>query len=377
VKRIKGNWAVTSFIGILIMACVLAGSCHAATYDSMKSYEDLLRSQTVLIGSFENLLKNSTLEYGQNNYHYQFLDSFDDLAMREQLGLNSFEDLVSRNWSNLSVEEKISLTQSFEDLIRREATVLSSNEDLLKRGYCSLDATQKQELLDRFEARLKYEVLLYTKFEDWLHYQQTIENYPLLKATWIDFLDSFEDLIRRQARLLDSFEMLLKIRCDGLYLQLTKEIDPTPGVGYKYTVTAGPNTATTGVKLANVSINDSLMGFIAQGITLSSASPSYIATKGPLPTTCADCNNCTCNVCNFATACGEVVTPNGNFTVCVVSNQVCRVVQDYSHGGLPYVYPGIGINETTAEEIDLSSGNSSQEVPGNTQATDCPTCSKH
>ncbi len=373
-RWLKGYWTVASFICILVAACALTGSCHAATYDSMKSYEDLLRSQTILIGSFENLLKNSTLQYDELNYHYQFLDSFDDLAMREQLGLNSFEDLVSRNWSNLSVPEKISLTQSFEDLIRREATVLSSNEDLLKRGYCSLDSTQKQELLDRFEARLKYEVILYTKFEDWLHYQQTIENDPALKETWVDFLDSFEDLIRRQARLLDSFEMLLKIRCDSIYLGLTKTIvDDT----YNYTVTAGPDTAATGVKVANVSINDSLMGFIAQGITLNSTVSSVKVTKGPLPTTCADCDNCTCNVCNFATACGDVVTPNGNFTVCVVSDQVCIVVNDYPEGGNPNVYPGIKIGETTAEEIDLASGNSTQEVSGETQANDCPTCSKH
>jgi hypothetical protein len=371
VKSIKGYWTVTSFIGILVVACALTGPCQAATYDSMKSYEDLLRSQTALIGSFENLLKNSTLQYDAHNYHYQFLDSFDDLARREQLGLNSFEDLVSRNWSTLSPSEKISLTQSFEDLIRREAIVLSSNEDLLKRGYCSLNATEKQGLLDRFEARLKYEVVLYTKFEDWLHFQQTIENDPALKQTWIDFLDSFEDLIRRQARLLDSFEILLKIRCDSIYLNLTKTIS---GNNYSYTVTAGPSTAATGIKVANVSINDSLMGFVAQGITLNSGSPSATVTKGPLPTTCADCNNCTCNVCNFATACGDVVTPNGNFTVCVVSKQVCRVVAD---GGAPIVYPGIKINDLTPEGTELIPGGSPQEVSGSAQNSTCPTCSGH
>jgi hypothetical protein len=365
VKKIKGGWTVTSFIGILVVACALTGSCQAASYESMKSYEDLLRSQTLLIGSFENLLKNTTLSGTNYNYQYQFLDSFDDLAMREQLGLNSFEDLVSYNWSTLSVEQRISLTQSFEDLIRREAMVLSSNEDLLKRGYCNVSPSEKRELLDRFEARLKYEVVLYTKFEDWLHFQQTIENSPALKQTWIDFLDSFEDLIRRQARLLESFEMLLKIRCDSIYLNLTKT---TSGNNYSYTVTAGP-----GVNVANVSINDSLMGFVAQGITLNSSQPFVTVTKGPLPTTCADCNNCTCNVCNFATACGDVVTPTGNFTVCVVSNQVCRVVVD---GGAPIVYPGIGINDPTAEGTVLIPGGSPQEVSGSAQDSTCAACSR-
>lgn len=375
--RLKRDWTITLFVGMLVVACALTGSCQAATYESMKSYEDLLRSQTALIGSFENLLKNSTLSSGISyNHQYRFLDSFDDLAMREQLGLNSFEDLVSHNWSTLSVDQRISLTQSFEDLIRREATVLSSNEDLLKRGYCNLTSAQKQELLDRFEARLKYEVVLYTKFEDWLHFQQTIENDPAFKRTWIGFLDSFEDLIRRQARLLDSFEMLLKLRCDSRYLVLTKTIS---GNAYSYTVTAGPDTAATGVKVANVSINDSLLGFVAQGITLNSTDPSNTVAKGPLPTSCADCDNCTCNICNFATACGDVVTPNGNFTVCVLSNQVCRVVADYPQGVFPDIYPGIKINETetTTEGTDLIPGDSSQEVPGSTEDSACPTCSKH
>lgn len=370
-KGIKGDLTVTSFICILVVACALAGSCQAASYESMKSYEDLLRSQTLLIGSFENLLKNTTLSGTNYNYQYQFLNSFDDLAMREQLGLNSFEDLVSYNWSTLSVAQRISLTQSFEDLIRREAMVLSSNEDLLKRGYCNVSPSEKQELLDRFEARLKYEVVLYTKFEDWLHFQQTIENNPALKQTWIDFLDSFEDLIRRQARLLDSFEMLLKIRCDSIYLNLTKT---TSGNNYSYTVTAGPSTAATGVKVANVSINDSILGFVVQGITLNSSSPSYTVTKGPMPTTCADCDNCTCNVCNFATACGDVVTPNGNFTVCVVSNQVCRVVVD---GGAPVVYPGSKINDPTAEGTELIPGYSLQEESVSAQGGSCPACSQH
>jgi len=45
-----------------------------------------------------------------------------------------------------------------------------------------------------------------------------------------------------------------------------------------------------------------------------------------------------CKVCNFATACGEVITANGNFTVCDVSNSVCLTV-DENFGVAPGPYP--------------------------------------
>jgi len=343
----------------------------------MKSYEDLLRSQTVLIGSFENLLKNSTLSGTNYNHEYSFLNSFDDLADREQQGMASFEDLVSYNWSTLSDDQKISLTQSFEGLIRSEAIVLSSNEDLLKRGYCNVTSAQKQELLDRFEARLKYEVVLYTKFEDWLHFQQTIEDQPTLKRTWMGFLDSYEDLIRRQANLLASFEMLLKTRCDTRYLSLTKSNVTNAGATtYTFIVTHG-----AGIKLQNVTITDSILGVVAKDIKLDNVNPSYTTSKGPYNLKCADCNNCTCKVCNFATACGEVVTANGNFTVCVVSNQVCVTVRDFSSPapGPDDIRPGINLNESKTQDGAASPGTDEENMDpaenAEQQPDSCPTCS--
>jgi hypothetical protein len=360
------GWITASVIGILITAIALTGFGTAATYDSMKSYEDLLRSQTTLIGSFESLLKNSTLQDTGYNYHYKFLDSFDDLADREQQGLASFEDLVSYNWSTLSEAEKISLTQSFEDLIRREATILSSNEDLLKRGFCSLDTTQKQELLDRFEARLKYEVVLYTKFEDWLHFQQMIEGTQ--KQTWIGFLDSYEDLIRRQANLLSSFETLLKIRCDGRYLILTKSILSQNGnnVIYRYHIIANNQTS-------NITITDYTLG-VVKTYRLVPAGFDEAFNSAPVTLSCGDCNNCTCNVCNFATVCGEVVTPNGNFTTCSVSNQYCATVNDYPNLTHPIVYPGIKVEDMARGEADNITAENNSLVATLNEDVPCPTC---
>jgi hypothetical protein len=377
VLKLQGGLRVTSLAVALIV--MLAGIGAAAEYDSMTSYESLLRSQTVLIGSFENLLKNTTLNASMS---YQFLDSFDDLAERQQLGLYSFEDVVSFNWTDLDTQQRINLTASYEDLLRRQAIVLSSNEDLLKRAFCNLTADQKQELLDRFEARLKYEVVLYEKFEDWLHFQQMIEteNDGAEYETWMAFLDSFEDLIRRQAELLDSFEVLMKIRCDETYLAIVKEFEQDENsVTYTYTVTAGTND------VQNISVKDSLLGVIEEDFSLA-AGDSEVLFAGPYELKCADCDNCTCRVCNFAVACGEVVTPNGNFTACVVSDQVCPVIEDYTVATPPIVYPGVEVGEDAAEVPTEESSEEQvyDDVPleeaegGDVQDTvkPCPTCAK-
>jgi len=101
----------------------------------LDSLESLLRGQTDLISSFENLLKNSTLDANDST---KFLYSFDDLSMRQQLGLNDFEELVWCNWNDLEEVQKIKFTSSFEDLLRRQAAIISSNDVLLIRGYCKL-----------------------------------------------------------------------------------------------------------------------------------------------------------------------------------------------------------------------------------------------
>jgi hypothetical protein len=73
-------------------------------------------------------------------------------------------------------------------------------------------------------------------------------------------------------------------------------------------------------------VKDSLLGEVGRIALLEYDTPQTLAVTKPL--SCADCKNCDCRVCNFATACSEVITPNGNFTVCDVSNEVCAVVDD-------------------------------------------------
>jgi len=373
--KYRAPFKVAAIAVLMILAGGIGGLASAAEYDSMASYEDLLRSQTVLIGSFENLLKNTTLN---DSMSYQFLDSFDDLAARQQRGLYSFEDVVSFNWTDLDTQQRINLTSSFEDLIRREAIILESNEDLLKRSFCILqNPDQKKDLLDRFEARLKYEVVLYEKFEDWLHFQQMIETEGEYQ-TWMEFLASFEDLIRRQAYLLDSFETLMKIRCDTTYLGLTKEITGQVGntVTYRYIVTSGTND------VQDITINDSILGDIGQVDYLAAGASQTFTETATLQ--CADCDNCRCHVCNFAVACGEVVTTNGNFTVCVVSDQVCPIIVDGNTA--EDIYPGIEVPEEVVSE-ETASQSADAEAEAETAAQEsvaqeesapapCPSCSK-
>ena len=310
----------------------------------MNSYEDLLRSQFGLMGSFENLLKNTTLN---STMSYMFLDSFDDLADRQQRGLYSFEDLVSFSWSGLDACQKIKLTDSYEDLLRRQAAIITSNEDLLKRGFCKLTAEDKKQLLERFEDRVKFEVVLLKKFEDWLHHQQMMEGTEY--DTWIAFLSSFEDLIRRQSNLLDSFEMLMKIDCTEKYLNVTKSADPLDvdvAAGDQVTYTYSVKNMNNTYSIKNIVVKDSLWGAVGTIALLApGASQPLTLQKGP---SCADCSNCQCKVCNFATVCGEVITANGNFTVCDVSNEACLVVSE-NLGTSPF-YPGKKVAEAAAEQ---------------------------
>jgi len=332
------KWGVeVTSLAVLMSVFALTGVGIAAEYSSMTSYEDLLRKQTLLIESFESLLKNTTLN---SSMSYTFLDSFDDLAERQQLGLYSFEDVVSFNWTELDIAQTINLTASYEDLLRREAVILTSNEDLLKRGFCKLPSGQKKDLLDRFEDRLKFEVVLLNKFEDWLHYQQMIEGTDY--DTWMAFLSSFEDLIRRQSDLLDSFEMLMKIDCTDEYINVTKSVDQQNPATYTYTITA---KSTYSIK--NVVVKDSLWGEVGTIALLDPDDPPEVIQVPNKPLSCADCNNCQCKVCNFATVCGEVITINGNFTVCDVSNEVCVTVDD--NFGVEPFYPGKKLTETVVK----------------------------
>ena len=299
----------------------------------LDSLESLLRGQTDLISSFESLLKNSTLDASAST---KFLSSFDDLSMRQQRGLHDFQELVWCNWNDLEGVQKIKFTSSFEDLLRRQAGIISSNDVLLIRGYCKLNNSEKKEFLTRFEDRLHKEQYLLSEFNKWVYSQRSLDSTE--KQTWYKFLASYEDLIRRQARLIGSFQELLYSSCEGTIMEVHKNAntsDANAGEPINYTITVN-NTGSRAIE--NITINDSILGVIqsSPGITLlpgSNKTYSKVARHN-----CGHCNSCTCRICDFALACGDMVTDASNRThICVASNELCINITQPS---LAPVYPG-------------------------------------
>ncbi len=299
----------------------------------LDSLESLLRGQTDTISSFESLLKNSTLDA---NASQQFLASFDDLSWRQQLGLHDFEGIVWCNWNDLEEAEKIKFTSSFEDLLRRQAEIISSNDVLLIRGYCKLNESEKAVFLSSYEDRLHSEQDLLNGFYKWLKSQSALNDTQ--QQTWYQFMASYEDLIRRQARLIGSFQELLYSSCQGTFMEVYKsanKTDAAAGEPINYTIIVN----NTGSKvIENVTINDSILGVIqsSPGITLAvGTNKTYYKAVSH---NCSYCSSCICRICNFALACGDVVMDASNRThLCVASNEVCLNITQPNHS---MVYPG-------------------------------------
>lgn len=182
------------------------------------SFEELLRNQSILLESFEDLLQEVPQTAMDN---YTFITSFEDLLRRQTELYSSFESLLTTTdgttWADdlQSVEDQEKFLNSYEDLLRREARLFSSFEAKLKASWLSLaglpvmpgrNNSPQLEFLASFEDLLKRQVNLLKSFE-------TLEkqlNESVSNESKVNFLASFEDLLRRQASLLSSFEDLLK-----------------------------------------------------------------------------------------------------------------------------------------------------------------------
>jgi len=154
-------------------------------------------------------------------------------------------------------------------------------------------------------------------------------------------------------------------------LNLTKSILLQDGndVIYHYHIAVANQTA-------NITVTDSTLG-VVKTYHLVPAGFDEEFDSARVTLACGDCDNCTCKVCNFATVCGEVVTPNGNFTTCSVSNQYCVTVNDYPHVIHPVVYPGVKVEDFQGGEAAnaIAENNSlAANLPGNAP---CLACSGH
>lgn len=299
----------------------------------LSSLETLLRSQTDIVASFEYLLENSTLDAHAS---VQFLNSFDDLSDRQQQGLEGFDTLVRCNWKDLEEEERINFTRSFADLLSRQADIIASQDLLLQKSYCQLNGSQKTILLTRLEDRLHKEQDLLRQFCIWVESQRSLDSTQ--REVWYQFLASFEDLVRRQARLIARFQQILHSSCDGsifTVIQSTNTSDAASDRPINYTIFLENKGAHP---IRNITINNSILGEIKglPGFELlagGNRSIFRIASHN-----CSYCTGCTCKICDFALVCGDVYMDEENKTqVCTVGNEVCINVSQ--PGGGP-VYPG-------------------------------------
>lgn len=296
----------------------------------LSSLETLLRSQSDLVASFEGLLKNSTLDA---NASVQFINSFDDLSDRQQMGLEGFDTLVRCNWKDLEEEERIDYTRSFADLLSRQSGIIAGNDLLLQRSYCQFDGSQKTILLTRLEDRLHKEQDLLRQFHIWVESQRSLDSSQ--REVWYQFLASFEDLVRRQARLIALFQQILHSSCDGSSFTVTEKaniIDTASGSPINYTIFVN-NTG--GRTVRNITINNSILGVVQgrPGIELLAGKNRSLSRS--VSHNCSYCTGCTCRICDFSLACGDVYMDGENKThVCVVGNEVCVNVSQPGDGVL-------------------------------------------
>lgn len=246
---------------------------------AIESFEDLLKSQTGLLASFEDLIKSQSSYTGSDTIctrpecrpcpGTEFVESFENLLRTQTRLYSSFEDLLyakdNKCWNeglNTRLERAVFL-KSYEDLLRKEAFLFLSFETILKTndGACwrGLQPPEQRRLLASFEDLLKRQVKLYKSFE-------TLEkkldaglsnpyrpnpNGDLTESEWraarIDFLRSFEDLLRLQANLYGSFEGLLKATTFGIDKNKAWEAGHPERSFAPYPVDSGSSTLATPV----------------------------------------------------------------------------------------------------------------------------------
>jgi len=207
---------------------------------------------------------------------------------------------------------------------------------LLMRGYCKLNDSEKEVFLDGFEDRLHKEENLLRGFYKWVYSQRSLNDTE--KQTWYKFLASYEDLIRRQARLMGSLQELTYSSCLGTFMEVYKsanETDANAGEPINYTIIVNNTGSKT---IENITINDSILGVIqsSPGITLApGTNKTYYEVVSH---NCNYCSSCTCRICDYALACADVVMDASNRThLCVASNEVCINI---TQSNLAPVYPG-------------------------------------
>jgi|GEM_PF-132850 len=268
--QIKKRIAVALLVSCLVISTGFAGASpdgEEENYDPVASLEDLLRSQSELIMSFDYLLHMTPMN---TSAKVMFLESFEDLLRRQAILNSGFEDILKEEWEWLCPEEQEEFLESFADLLKRELILLASFEGHLDEGWSVFTPEEQSRLLG-----------------------------------------SYEDLLRRQADLHLSYEELLKMKNGGLTIVKLVDrevVDRGQTVTYSYVVKNWCRKT-----VCNVVIIDDKLGTVASGITLGPRETKTITKSVTI----------TESVCNSARAMGE--DPESNI-ISDESNTVCVIV---------------------------------------------------
>jgi hypothetical protein len=302
------------FIALIIMlsASSVTAQSPETTYQTLGSFEQLLRDQHNLLVSLDDLMGQTPVTKEEK---IEFLYSIEDLYRRQAMGMDKFSAWIDENWKDLTPEEKARVTDSFEDLLRRQAKNIESYNGNLLAWVVTFDQPYRQKFSDSLEDLLHRQVALLEKFETKLH-QDGMQT-P-------GFLSSFEDLLRRQANSLMGFGDLGELifnntTQEGPGIAIYKTADKTSlacgdDVTYKYTVYNNGDE-----DLSNIIVTDSdYTGNIASLPVYQSRSLENTVT-----TECSPDETYPIYVCNTATATG---TDSSSHTVQATSNEVCIIL---------------------------------------------------
>lgn len=216
-------------------------------FEAAKSCEFLLKNQTHLLLSFEDLLHGVTQAQasGVTVNKTAFLLSFEQLLDQQGTLLDNFQSILYKKpgsgewyWDGSEQEQgeiRIDFLLSYEELLKKEAYLFSSFNDVLTKPWPDepTDA-QKKEFASSFEKLLHTEMGLYGSYDNLTKQLDLVDNtYYIPKYVpasiqnpdgtpynpsvglrgleWrIVFLGSFENLLRLQSSLLSGFEGIVK-----------------------------------------------------------------------------------------------------------------------------------------------------------------------
>jgi hypothetical protein len=288
---------------VLCVLCLMSVACsQGSNIKFLDSLEDLLRSQSDLLTSFEYLLHRTPTNINEKT---DFLNSFEDLLRRQANLLIQFEDFLKVDWEEMSIEEQEKFLESFGDLIKRESVLVSSFEALCH--------------------------------ENWSTFSPEIT---------VKFLASFEDLLRRMANLLKSYEELFKMKHGGIFIEMSADkvaVQKGEVVTYSYTV----KNVYKSKKLTDVILVDDKLGTIADGISLGPGESRSFARSIELAE----------STCNQAKAMGKdpegkLISGESGVTCVLVKNGGLSEPQQYGQYCEASKVVGNGIIDVTTSIVD-------------------------